>query len=85
MKSRLGAWASKQSQPLESRSALMAEVAKVTARKGPNPPRPEFWGGFRIAPVEIEFWADGAFRLHDRFVWCRKTVAHEWTVERLNP
>lgn len=85
MKSRLGAWASKQSQPLESRSALMAEVAKVTARKGPNPPRPEFWGGFRIAPVEIEFWADGAFRLHDRFVWRRTTVAHEWTVERLNP
>jgi pyridoxamine 5'-phosphate oxidase len=85
MKSRLGAWASKQSQPLESRSALMAEVAKVTARKGPNPPRPEFWGGFRIAPVEIEFWADGAFRLHDRFVWRRKTVAQEWTVERLNP
>lgn len=85
MKSRLGAWASKQSQPLESRSALMAEVAKVTARKGPNPPRPEFWGGFRITPVEIEFWADGAFRLHDRFVWRRTTVAHEWTVERLNP
>ena len=85
MKSRLGAWASKQSQPLESRSALMAEVAKVTARKGPNPPRPEFWGGFRIAPVEIEFWADGAFRLHDRFAWRRKTVAQEWTVERLNP
>jgi len=85
MKSRLGAWASKQSQPLESRSALMAEVAKVTARKGPNPPRPEFWGGFRIAPVEIEFWADGAFRLHDRFVWRRQNVADEWTVERLNP
>ena len=85
MKSRLGAWASKQSQPLESRSALMAEVAKVTARKGPNPPRPEFWGGFRIAPVEIEFWADGAFRLHDRFVWRRETVAQKWTVERLNP
>lgn len=85
MKSRLGAWASKQSQPLESRSALMAEVAKVTARKGPNPPRPDFWGGFRIDPVEIEFWADGAFRLHDRFVWRRQTVAQDWTVERLNP
>lgn len=85
MKSRLGAWASKQSQPLESRSALMAEVAKVTARKGPNPPRPDFWGGFRIAPVEIEFWADGAFRLHDRFVWRRETVSATWTVERLNP
>ena len=85
IKSRLGAWASKQSQPLESRSALMAKVAKVTAQKGPNPPRPEFWGGFRISPVEIEFWADGSFRLHDRFVWRRQNVAQEWTVQRLNP
>ncbi|MFO7759708.1 MAG: pyridoxamine 5'-phosphate oxidase [Roseovarius sp.] len=85
IKSRLGAWASQQSRPLESRSALMAEVAKVSARKGPNPPRPDFWGGFRITPVEIEFWADGAFRLHDRFVWLRRSVAQEWTVQRLNP
>lgn len=85
IKSRLGAWASKQSRPLESRSALMAEVAKVTAQKGPNPPRPDFWGGFRIDPVEIEFWADGAFRLHDRFVWTRPNVAQNWSVKRLNP
>lgn len=85
LKSRLGAWASKQSQPLESRAALMAEVAKVSARKGPNPPRPEFWGGFRITPVEIEFWADGAFRLHDRFVWRRQDAGQDWTVQRLNP
>ncbi|MBE9635842.1 pyridoxamine 5'-phosphate oxidase [Salipiger mangrovisoli] len=85
LKSRLGAWASKQSRPLASRAALMAEVAKITATKGPNPPRPEFWGGFRIAPVEIEFWADGAFRLHDRFVWRRTSVSDEWTVTRLNP
>ena len=54
-------------EPLDSRATLMAEVAKVTARKGPNPPRPPFWGGYRITPIEIEFWADGAFRLHDRF------------------
>lgn len=85
LKSRLGAWASKQSRPLASRASLMAEVAKITATKGPNPPRPEFWGGFRIAPVEIEFWADGAFRLHDRFVWRRTSVSDEWTVTRLNP
>ncbi|SDG26594.1 pyridoxamine 5'-phosphate oxidase [Alloyangia pacifica] len=85
LKSRLGAWASKQSRPLASRASLMAEVAKITATKGPNPPRPEFWGGFRITPVEIEFWADGAFRLHDRFVWRRTSVSDEWTVTRLNP
>ena len=85
LKSRLGAWASEQSQPLASRAALMAEVAKVTATHGPMPKRPPFWGGFRIAPVEIEFWADGAFRLHDRFVWRRRNLAEAWTVCRLNP
>ncbi|NDV99205.1 pyridoxamine 5'-phosphate oxidase [Salipiger sp. PrR002] len=85
LKSRLGAWASKQSRPLASRAALMAEVAKITATKGPNPPRPDYWGGFRITPVEVEFWADGAFRLHDRFVWRRTSVSDEWTVTRLNP
>lgn len=85
LKSRLGAWASQQSRPLQSRSALMAEVAKITATKGPNPDRPPFWGGFRIVPSEIEFWADGAFRLHDRFVWRRKAPDDEWSVVRLNP
>ncbi|WP_375227994.1 pyridoxamine 5'-phosphate oxidase [Roseobacter sp. S98] len=85
LKSRLGAWASRQSQPLSSRSALMAEVAKVTARHGTNPARPEFWGGYRITPVEIEFWADGDFRLHDRFVWRRAEAGADWTVQRLNP
>lgn len=85
LKSRLGAWASDQSQPLSSRSALMAEVAKITATKGPNPPRPPFWGGIRILPLEIEFWADGMFRLHDRFVWRRATIHDAWKIERLNP
>lgn len=85
LKSRLGAWASQQSQPLSSRAHLMAEVAKVTARHGPNPPRPPFWGGYRITPLEIEFWADGAYRLHDRFRWSRGSVGGGWDVERLNP
>jgi pyridoxamine 5'-phosphate oxidase len=85
LQSRLGAWASKQSQPLASRGALMAEVAKVTVTHGPMPKRPPFWGGFRILPVEIEFWADGAFRLHDRFRWTRATPNDAWQITRLNP
>ncbi|MAC81338.1 MAG: pyridoxamine 5'-phosphate oxidase [Rhodobacteraceae bacterium] len=85
LKSRLGAWASQQSRPLDSRTALMAEVAKVTAKHGPNPKRPPFWGGYRLVPVEIEFWADGAFRLHDRFVWRREKPGQPWRIERLNP
>ncbi|MFP4405497.1 pyridoxamine 5'-phosphate oxidase [Rhodosalinus sp.] len=85
LKSRLGAWASRQSEPLESRAALMAEVARLTARLGTHPPRPPFWGGFRIVPLEIEFWADGAFRLHDRFVWRRDASGEAWTVTRLSP
>lgn len=85
LKSRLGAWASNQSQPLSSRAALVAEVAKITATKGANPPRPPFWGGFRISPVEIEFWADGDFRLHDRFRWSRQGRGDPWKIDRLNP
>ncbi len=85
LKSRLGAWASDQSQPLSSRTALMAEVAKVTAREGTDPARPPFWGGYRIRPTEIEFWADGAFRLHDRFRWSRETITADWSVLRLCP
>jgi pyridoxamine 5'-phosphate oxidase len=85
LKSRLGAWASRQSEPLSSRAALVAEVAKVTVAKGTHPPRPPFWGGIRIVPLEIEFWADGAFRLHDRFRWSRNDAAAGWTIERLNP
>ncbi len=85
LKSRLGAWASQQSRPLASRATLMAEVARITARFGTNPPRPPFWGGYRIVPLEIEFWADGAFRLHDRFIWRRDAVGEEWSIQRLSP
>ena len=85
LKSRLGAWASDQSAPLSSRTALLSQVTKVTARHGVNPPRPPFWGGIRITPLEIEFWADGAFRLHDRFRWSRQDIENKWEITRLNP
>ena len=85
LQSRLGAWSSEQSTPLESRGALMAKVAKLTLSMGVNPPRPPYWGGYRIRPVEIEFWADGAYRLHDRFKWRRLQIEGDWSVERLNP
>lgn len=85
LKSRLGAWASKQSEPLSSRAALVAEVAKMTALHGPNPKRPPFWGGIRILPLEIEFWADGPFRLHDRFRWSRIGLGEPWHISRRNP
>ncbi len=85
LQSRIGAWASQQSQPLTSRTTLMADVAKLTVQKGTAPERPPFWGGFRIVPSEIEFWSDGSFRLHDRFRWSRTVVNDDWTVSRLSP
>lgn len=86
LQSRLGAWASDQSRPLKSRASLMAKVAEVTAKKGPDPARPPHWGGFRVRPLEIELWADGAFRLHDRFRFTRESaVDPAWFDERLNP
>ena len=85
LKSRLGAWASQQSQPLSSREALMAGAAQVAVATGPNPPRPPAWGGIRIRPLEIEFWADGNFRLHDRFRWSRNAMDEAWVTQRLYP
>lgn len=85
LQSRLGAWASAQSRPLASRADLMKEVAKVTAQKGTAPTRPSHWGGYRITPLEVEFWADGAFRLHDRFRWTRLDPSKSWEISRLNP
>ncbi|MGY2050065.1 pyridoxamine 5'-phosphate oxidase [Methylobacterium sp. JK268] len=82
--SRLGAWASQQSQPLESRGALERAVAEVGARFPEGEvPRPPHWTGFRVAPVALEFWQDGAFRLHDRV---RFTKAGDgWEKARLFP
>ena len=84
--SRIGAWASRQSRPLANKRTLLAEVAKTAAKYPRNPPRPPHWGGYRIRPVEIEFWAHGDFRLHDRFRWTRlKVDGVSWTVKRLSP
>lgn len=85
VQSRVGAWASQQSQPLKDRDTLMAEVERLTEELGDTPARPEHWGGYRIIPEEIEFWADGAYRLHDRFRWTRQSVDAEWKIERLYP
>jgi pyridoxamine 5'-phosphate oxidase len=80
----VGAWASAQSRPVASREALMAQVAEVDARfAGRDVPRPPHWGGYRLTPKTIEFWTDGAHRLHDRFVYERAGDA--WTVTRLSP
>lgn len=81
--SRIGAWASQQSRPLDSRATLAAEVAAIEARFPDEVPRPPHWGGFCIKPQEIEFWSDGEHRLHDRF----RCVADggNWDIQRLNP
>lgn len=85
LKSRIGAWASRQSEPLSSRESLLADAAKMGIKHGLSPTRPPFWGGFRLTPVEIEFWADGDFRLHDRFKWTRRQHERAWDVTRLYP
>jgi len=85
LKSRIGAIASQQSQPLESRAKLMAAATKIGVQQGLHPKRPDSWGGFRITPFEMEFWADGDFRLHDRFRWTRESDADSWSIQRLFP
>ena len=84
--SRAGAVASRQSRPLDAREALVAATAAVREEHGDDHiPRPGHWHGYRIRPVEIEFWADGEHRLHDRFRWTRDTLDGAWTIMRLNP
>jgi pyridoxamine 5'-phosphate oxidase len=84
--SRIGAWASQQSRPLESRFALEKAVALFTARHPIGEiPRPPYWSGFRVTPLEIEFWHDRPFRLHDRLVFRRRNQDEIWAKDRLYP
>lgn len=84
--SRIGAWASKQSRPLEGRFALEKSVAEYTAKFAIGEiPRPPHWSGFRIRPVSIEFWHDRPFRLHDRIEFRRDTPYGAWEKVRMYP
>ncbi|MBX4907921.1 MULTISPECIES: pyridoxamine 5'-phosphate oxidase [Rhizobium] len=84
--SRIGAWASKQSRPLESRFALEKAVAEYTARYAIGEiPRPPYWSGFRIRPTSIEFWKDQQFRLHDRIEFRRPSPVGAWEKVRMYP
>jgi pyridoxamine 5'-phosphate oxidase len=84
--SRIGAWASQQSRPLESRFALEKAVAQYALKYAIGDiPRPPYWQGYRIVPTAIEFWADRPFRLHDRIRFSRAGKEEPWTKERLYP
>jgi pyridoxamine 5'-phosphate oxidase len=84
--SRIGAWASQQSRPLESRFALEKAVARYTAQYAlTGVPRPDYWSGFRLTPLEIEFWHDRPFRLHDRTVFRRGSAEEPWRTSQLYP
>jgi pyridoxamine 5'-phosphate oxidase len=84
--SRIGACASAQSRPLASRAVLEEEVARLTKAFGSGDvDRPSYWCGYRVIPLEIEFWRSGAFRLHDRIVFRRASPSDSWTKTRLYP
>lgn len=83
--SQLSAWASHQSRAIESRDALMAHYKDVEQRfEGGDVPLPEFWGGFRVCPHQVEFWQGGAYRLHDRFEYNLQPDGN-WAIDRLEP
>jgi pyridoxamine 5'-phosphate oxidase len=82
---RIGAWASRQSRPLESRNELETAVAHFEAKYSGDIPRPPHWIGYRLVPLSIEFWAEQPYRLHDRIVFSRQTPGAPWSSERLYP
>ena len=82
--SQLAAWASQQSAPLRDRQALVSSHDAQCARFGEGPiPRPDFWGGFRLLPTQIEFWATQPYRMHDRLLYVR--TGQGWQTTRLYP
>ena len=83
--SRIGAWASQQSRSLESRKALEQAVEAMTAKYPGDIPRPPYWSGFRVTPLEMEFWHDRPFRLHERVMFRRGAVGQVWNKQRLYP
>ena len=83
--SRIGAWASQQSRPLASREALEKAVEAMTAKHQGDIPRPPYWSGFRVTPLEVEFWHDRPFRLHERVAFRRDAVGQVWNKRRLYP
>lgn len=84
--SQIGAWASDQSRPTEGRFELEKRVATFAAKFAvQSVPRPKHWSGFRLSPRYIEFWKDGAFRLHERLVFTRDSSDEAWTTQRLFP
>ncbi|VAW22012.1 Pyridoxamine 5'-phosphate oxidase [hydrothermal vent metagenome] len=84
--SRIGAHASKQSSPMQTREQLAKNVEKFTEQfAGKEVPRPDHWTGFLLAPVQIEFWQNGEFRLHDRVTYYRGAKSQPWETKRLNP
>jgi len=83
--SQTAAWASKQSETLTDRQELIERWQSYKNQFEQNIARPEFWGGVRIKPIQIEFWADGQYRLHDRFLWERGLGEKSWSVRRLYP
>lgn len=85
LKSRYGAIASEQSKPLSSRDELTQRVAAVMKSTSGNPERPKYWGGFKIKPIEIELWADGEDRLHNRFRYTGGSTNQKWNSQRLFP
>ena len=85
LNSRYGAIASEQSKPLQTRDDLEERVARVKRELGDQPKRPEYWGGFRITPIEMELWADGEDRLHNRFKYSYEINDEDWTIQRLFP
>ena len=83
--SQTAAWASKQSETLTDRQELIERWQSYKNQFEKNVGRPDFWGGIRIKPIQIEFWADGQYRLHDRFLWDRGLGEKSWSVRRLYP